>query len=376
VNILFLDQFNQPGGAQQCLLDLLPAVLECNFKPVVMLPGEGPLGAAIRKLGIPVLPIRCGPYSAGRKSAFDLARFVLDVPMAALQIAHACGAHAIDLLYVNGPRLALPAVLAARGRLGIVFHCHSHLSAGYAARLTGVPLRHAHAEVVATSDFVARPLRRWIPPGRIQTVYNGVAEARVSREPGVRNSIPRIGVIGRIAPEKGHDLFLRAARILQDRMPCEFVVCGAPLFSGSAYENEARRLAQGLSVEFTGWLDDVAPVLASLDLLVVPSTPVDATPRIVIQAFAAGVPVVAFASGGFPELIDDGRTGFLIPSRTAEALAAGIRELLLNPARMDRAAAAARLSWRERFHLADYRRRILRILEERPKTQPFQTDRN
>ncbi|MCU1263581.1 MAG: glycosyl transferase, group 1 [Bryobacterales bacterium] len=368
MNILFLDQFNQPGGAQQCLLDLLPAVIERGWKPVAMLPGDGPLSPAIQKLGVSVIPVRCAAYSLGHKSLPDLARFAVDLPAASAQIAKACRQHAIDLLYVNGPRLALAAVLASRGRFKVLFHCHNYLSSRYAAPLTGGPLRAANATVVASSHYVAVPLRRWLPAGRVQIVYNGVAEARTCRRRGRREGNPRIGVIGRIAPEKGQDLFLRAARILQsDVASCEFVISGAPLFSGSGYERDVISLAGGMRVEFTGWLEDVEPVLASLDLLVVPSTPVDATPRIVLQAFAAGVPVLAFAGGGFRELIDHGRTGFLLPTRSPDALAAGIRELLFDPDRLDKVAAAARFAWRERFQLADYRRRILRILEGESK---------
>jgi glycosyltransferase involved in cell wall biosynthesis len=368
MNILFLDQFNQPGGAQQCLLDLLPAVVERGWNPIAMLPGDGPLGATIRGLGIPVFPVRCSAYSLGRKSIADLARFTWDVPAASAQIAKACRQHAIDLLYVNGPRLALAAALASRRKFDVVFHCHSYLSRNYAAPLTGGPLRAAGASVVASSQYVALPLRRWLADDSVQIVYNGVAEARTSRPPGKREGNPRVGVIGRIAAEKGQDLFLRAARMLQRDLPyCEYIVCGAPLFSGSGYARDVLFLANGMRVEFTGWIEDVEPVLASLDLLVVPSTPIDATPRIVLQAFAAGVPVLAFASGGFRELIDDGRTGFLLDTRTAEALAAGIRELLKDPERLERVAAAARRVWRERFHLADYRRSILRILERKAK---------
>ena len=69
-------------------------------------------------------------------------------------------------------------------------------------------------------------------------------------------------------------------------------------------------------------------MFAKLDLLVVPSTPADSTPRVIIEAFSAGVPVVAFAAGGIPEIVRDGQTGFLASDFTAEALAARIRQRL------------------------------------------------
>jgi glycosyltransferase involved in cell wall biosynthesis len=254
------------------------------------------------------------------------------------------------------------ALAAGKGR-PVLFHCHSYLSPRYLEWITALPLRCVRAKVAASSRFVAQPLRRWIPSSRIHIVYNGVREACEQRPP--RNTL-RIGIIGRIAPEKGQEMFIRAARIVHRDLPrCEFVVCGSPLFSDASYDREIRSLAQGLPVDFTGWSDEVERVLASLDLLVVPSMPIDATPRIILQAFAAKVPVLAFANAGFKELIEDRKTGFLVSDRTAEALAAEIHELLAgDTGRIEEAVEAAWQSWRTRFSLEIYQSRMIGTLEE------------
>jgi glycosyltransferase involved in cell wall biosynthesis len=373
MRILFLDQFNQLGGAQQCLLDLLPAIVERGWEAIVMLPGDtlpgnGTLGDSIRKLGVEVLPITSGPYSSGYKTARDLVRFVRDVRPAAAEITRLCAERSTDIIYVNGPRLVPAAVLATVRRKSLLFHCHSYLSPRYLEWITAIPLRFAHANVAASSHFVAQPLRKWIPSGQVQIVYNGVraSDERKSRERNIRGSTMRIGVIGRIAPEKGQDIFLRTARILhRDHPDCQFVVCGAPLFSDSSYDRDIRSLAQGLPVEFTGWREDVERVIEGLDLVVVPSTPIDATPRVILQAFAAKVPVVAFANTGFKELIEDRKSGFLVTHRTPEALAAKIHELLAgDPGRLEQTAQCAWLDWRTRFSLETYQHRMIAILEQ------------
>jgi glycosyltransferase involved in cell wall biosynthesis len=359
MKILFLDQFNQPGGAQQCLLDLLPAVLQRGWEPVVMLPGVGEVGDRIRKLGIRVEPVRCGPYSSGHKTWADVTRFAPDILSAAADISK----HHADLIYVNGPRLIPASVLAARNRTPLLFHCHSYLSPRYLEWITALPLRLARARVAASSRFVTAPLRKWLPSSRIQVVYNGVAaDGRIRR---TRTKSLRIGVIGRIAPEKGQVAFLNAANILHHHIPgCNFVVCGAPLFSDITYDRNIRALAKELPVEFTGWREDVGEILNTLDLLVVPSSQIDATPRIILQAFAARVPVVAFANEGFKELIDDGETGFLVTTRTPEALAAKLRDLLLgSPDVLNQVAENAWTTWRTRFSLEAYRDRLIGILE-------------
>jgi glycosyltransferase involved in cell wall biosynthesis len=359
MKILFLDQFNDLGGAQQCLLDLLPAVLERGWEPIAMLPGDGILGKRIRELGIEVLPVSSGPYTSGRKTIRDLERFARDVRSATRQIARCRVERNIDLIYINGPRL-VPAAVFAAGNARILFHCHSYLAPRYLEWITAIPLRIAHARVIASSAFVAQPLKRGIPADRIQVVYNGVSGDGYCRKN--RSNSLRIGIIGRIAPEKGQDMFLRAARILQSRLPnTEFVICGAPLFSGTTYEDEIHSLAQGLPVEFTGWRNDIASVLSNLDLVVIPSTPIDATPRVIPQSFAARIPVVAFANAGFRELIDDGRTGYLVETRTPEALAERIHSALTT-GRLNEITESARREWSTRFSLESYRRNILTTL--------------
>src|SRR5437879_2331964 len=116
---------------------------------------------------------------------------------------------------------------------------------------------------------------------------------------------------------------------------CRFIICGAPLFSDAAaarYFERVREAAAGLPFEFSGWCDDVGAALSQLDLLVVPSAPGEATTRVILESYAAGVPVVASSSGGIPEIVSDGETGFLVPPGNPTRLAAKIREALADPA--------------------------------------------
>ena len=118
------------------------------------------------------------------------------------------------------------------------------------------------------------------------------------------------------------------------------------------------RRPRAFSIEFLDWQDDPGAVLSRLDLLVVPSTVPEATPRVILEAFSAGVPVLASASGGIPELIEHNRTGFLMDSLQTQ-----MRELAAQPQLLAAVAANARDEWRARFTLAEYQRRILSIVE-------------
>jgi glycosyltransferase involved in cell wall biosynthesis len=361
MNILFLDQFSDLGGAQRCLLELLPAVRARGWQAHVAAPGNGALRDRVLALGATYRQIASGPYQSGGKSITDLFRFARELPQLAAELADlAADCHA-GIVYVNGPRLLPAASFGLPDGIPIVFHCHSYLRQRYAAALAGISLASATATVIASCRFVAEPLRPYI---NSTVIYNGVESCEAGSRPG-RPSSHRIGVIGRIAPEKGQLDFLQAARLLPSDY--QFVICGAPLFSNPSalvYFERVREQATGLPVEFLSWQDDVSAVLSGLDLLVVPSAPGEATTRVILEAFAAGVPVVASNSGGIPEIVSDGETGFLTPPSDPAKLATRIRHAMTSPATLHRVAGNAYRAVRERYSLAQYQAQVMSILEK------------
>src|SRR5579883_867251 len=156
-----------------------------------------------------------------------------------------------------------------------------------------------------------------------------------------------------------------AARRIHNALPeARFSIHGEPLFSKTAahYAALVRSRAHGIPVEFAGWSDDIASVLAGLDLLLVPSAPGEATTRVIPEAFAAGVPVIAFAAGGIPEMVQHGRKGFLC--RTAAEMAEFAIELLSRePSRYQAVAQAAREAWRIRFTLERWQQQVAAEME-------------
>jgi glycosyltransferase involved in cell wall biosynthesis len=364
-SLLFLDQFNQLGGAQRCLLDLLPAFLEAGYRTHVAVPGDGPLADGARSRGAVVHKLPCGAYTSQAKKWSDVARFAVDLPRQVLCIASLAAKHGIDLIYVNGPRLLPATAIGARGR-PVVFHAHSVVTQEAAARLTRWALRRSNANVIAACRFVLQPLAAIGDAGRSHVIYNGIAPVECVRRRRGDNDPWRIGVIGRIAPEKGQLEFVKAAHLMlsqkplrQRRWQCEFVVCGHALFSNPEYSRRVRSEAEGLPIEFTGWRDDIRDVLSTLDLVVVPSTEVEATTRVILEAFSAGVPVVAFRSGGIPEIVEDGVTGVLL-APTARDLASKLVELFSNGgALLDALSGRAQAAFAARFSLDRYRAEVL-----------------
>ena len=349
MRILFLDQFNALGGAQQCLLDVLDALPQGDV--FAALPGSGPFSEELSRRGVPVHELPEINYANGRKTLWDALRFGLGAARLTARIDQIAAERDVDLLYVNGPRL-LPAAAAVPRQL--IFHAHSRLDKRYASALVRRGLKRSGARVIACCDYVASALKPY--PARV--ILNGVRE--VPFRPPCGRRAWRIGVVGRIAPEKGQLDFARAARILSGRgVHAEYVVFGEPLFASSSYASSVRKIASGVPVRFAGWVHAASEIYNGLDVVAVPSSSVEATPRVIMEAFAAGAVVVAYPSGGIPELIEDGVTGVLTSQPAPEALAYAIAKLLGDPRRMISIALAARQAWETRFTVQRYVREVM-----------------
>ena len=147
------------------------------------------------------------------------------------------------------------------------------------------------------------------------------------RELGLDPAAPLVGIVGRLTPIKNHRLFLDAAvAVLAVRPDVHFVVVGDGEI-GPAIRALAQRLGVMTRVTFTGWRDDLPRVYAGLDVLVSCSRN-EGTPLTIIEAMAAGCPVVATRVGGVPDLLDDQATGLLVPPAQTDPLVAAILRLL------------------------------------------------
>jgi glycosyltransferase involved in cell wall biosynthesis len=248
------------------------------------------------------------------------------------------------LIYVNGPRPLPAALFGARG-MPVVFHAHSYLDRRYTRAIARWCITRGRMRVVAISEFVAR-----IFPGAT-VFYNGVRDHGFRARPWP-NGPRTIGILGRISPEKGHLDFIDAARHLSSIYPrLRFAVFGAALFAGAVYERQVRASAAGLPVDFHGWTEKVSDALHAIDVLAVPSGPAEGATRVIMEAFSAGTPVVAYPSGGIPELVRHGETGLLTAARTSASLAATLQTLLNDPTLMARRAGQGRREWEQRVRL-------------------------
>jgi glycosyltransferase involved in cell wall biosynthesis len=364
MRILLIDQFGEMGGAQRCLVEAAMGFAERGWEVHALAP-DGPITQALTPHCAEVRALPCGPFASAAKTVSDTVRFARQLPRQALEIARTAARRRIDVIYVNGPRV-LPAAALGRSGRPLVYHAHWMVPQRSAASLARAALRRSGASAIAPSRLAEEWLQDSVKPGLISTVYNGVAGFGISPRP--RDAVRHIAILGRISPEKGQLEFVRAARIAaqgadSQSLGLRFTVCGASMFTEDRYFEHVRAEAAGIPVKFFGWTENVGPFLSGVDLLVVPSKPIDNIPRVIMEAFAAGVPVLAFASGAIPELIEHRETGLLVREQTPEALAAAVLSAAGNCDLLNHIAARSYRRWQERYTLRRFQSEISEVVE-------------
>lgn len=202
--------------------------------------------------------------------------------------------------------------------------------------------------VVANSAALARRLRReGVPARKIAIVPNGLDVAAFTPAPA-RSLRRRVIMVANLRPEKGHDLLITAAaRVVRQFPDAHFTLVGdGPARGALGAQIAAHELEHAFAL--LGERDDVPALLAQADIAVLPSR-TESMPNAVLEAMAAGLPVIATHVGGIPDIIDHMRTGLLIPPENPAALADQIAALMADAALAARLGAAARAEVRARF---------------------------
>src|SRR3989442_1646443 len=191
----------------------------------------------------------------------------------------------------------------------------------------------------------------------------GVDGGGVRAELGYTESGPLIGVVGRLVADKGQDDFLRAAAtVLQRRKDARFLIVGTGS-RAAELEGLARSLGITHAVRFLGFREDVPAITAALNVSVLPSIDCDASPAVLKEALACGVPAVATSIGGAAEILGDGETGLIVPPREPGRLAAAIQTLLDDPGRAREMGRRGSQDVARRFHPDRLATETLRVYE-------------
>jgi glycosyltransferase involved in cell wall biosynthesis len=265
-------------------------------------------------------------------------------------------------------------VLGRLARVPVVIsHEHSWaFTGGHVRGLVDRRLIGAGSDVVIACSLEDRRRmieRQRIAPETVRFVPNGIdgraptPERDMRRELGIGPDAPVVGSVGALRPEKRFDVLLRAAAELVPRRPAMRVVIVGEGSERPRLEALAAELGLGETLLMLGARGDVPDVLQALDVAVV-SSDFEGSPLSVMEYMEAGLPVVATAVGGLPQMIHDGVHGELVPRRDPVALASAIEGLLADPQRRRELGAAGRERRRAEFDLGVMVARIEQLYEQ------------
>jgi len=352
---MYVQATGEIGGAEVALLTFLQTVSRSEVEPLVAILRPGPLNTRIRDLGMEARLVDVGPR----------VRQVHRTVAGIWRLAGLARHWKADLVHSNGTK--------------------SHLYGGPAAFLAHKPYVWRLCDMLLPSTSPLYSLAAWIPANLIitdsdavarqarafsrrvgvtRTVYPGTPVAKVgtASEPrwlhaelDTSDTAPLVAVIGRLQPWKGQaDLIRAAPRIIGAFPATHFLVVGGALFGlDPDYPQELERLVNDLGltgrVHFLGHRGDVAHILGSVDVVVVPSRLPEPFGTIQIEAMAAGKPLVSTAAGGNVEVVEHGRTGLLVPPGNPRAIANAVCLLLGEPELRHRMGEAGRARASHRF---------------------------
>ena len=335
LRIAYVDHCARLSGAEIALLRLIESLAEVDAH--VILGEDGPLVGSLREVGatVTVLPLHGSVASARREASigFDTATGVV---RDAVALARLLRRMRPDALHLNSLKAYTYGTVAARlARVPTLWHVHDRLArrtglgAGTLALLRAL-LAVGADSVVANSWSTRATLGR--VPRRVRVTVVPPAYRPRSEPAPLRPEVARVGIVGRLAPWKGQDVFLDAFAEAFAHSRVEACVIGAPLFDrdhdfARGLVGQAARLGITDRVEFRGFRSDMEAELARLDVLVHASVDPEPFGQVVVEGLAAGVPVVAAADGGPTEILTADVNGLLTPPGAVPALAAALRRL-------------------------------------------------
>jgi glycosyltransferase involved in cell wall biosynthesis len=294
-----------------------------------------------------------------------------------------------DVVHTHGMRANLPVRTILRvmpGRPALFTTVHSDLALDYSHALMSrayVALDRVSGGVVdgfccVSGDLAERLVARGIRPSRVRVIYAGLEAPPEGVTPapsagtapgrGPARSAPEVvGTVARLVAVKDIDLLLETAAVLRMRRPLARVVVVGDGPERPALERRAAEMGLEDAVEFRGEVRPAWPALREFQVFALTSVS-EGVPLSVLEAMLVGLPVVATAVGGIPEIVDEGVTGFLVArdddrAATAAALAARLEALLSDPEVRQRMGAAARRRATDTFSTAAAARETLRFYE-------------
>lgn len=349
--ILFVHTTSEIGGSDVSLAGIVERLDRARFDPLVALPADGPLVARLEQAGARVFILPRMKKLTSRKGRAWLALFAANYPAGVASLASLIRRERVDLVHTNTIHNLYGCVAARLTGRAHVWHVREIVWQNRALlKIEQAMAASMSDRVIVTSAAVREAFERG-RAGRaaIVRIDNGVDVARfapgvsdlVRRDFGIDPAAPLIGAAARMDVWKGLEDFIEAAAIVRRSRPdARFVIAGGAIEGLAAYEAELRSRAHARGLDgvlfFAGWRYGPGAMPAfhqSIDVFVLPSREPEPFGLVVLEAMACAKPVIATAHGGPLEIVRHGETGLLVTPRDPQALAAGVLDVIGDPAR-------------------------------------------
>ncbi len=358
-------------GSDRQLLETVTAAVGSGWQVLVALPRTGPLVAELEARGA-----RCAVVGSTvlRKSLLTprgMVRLAARTPGELGRLAALVRSCRADAVLVNTVTLPWWAPAARLAGVPCVVHVHEAEATQprLLRRVMNAPL--LTADVVVTNSRAARDVLLdavLALADRTRVVLNGVeGPGQVTAPRGRTAADPlRVALVARLSPRKGVDVALEALALVRNAgTHAQLTVCGSVFPGYEWYEEQLRERASRTdlagSVELAGYVHPTWPVLQDSDVVLVPSR-VEPFGNTAAEALLARRPVVASRVQGLAEVVQDGRTGLLVPPDDPRALADAVLRLATDPSLAARLATTGRADAAERFSVERYRRDMAQVL--------------
>lgn len=370
MRVLFVDQAGDAAGGAQQSLSLLLGALPKDVARHAILFRDGAFAQHLREGGVVVEIVPLSPELLRATRERPGVSGILSSPQAIIALATAIRRTRADLVYTNTIKAHLLAAPAARiSGVPCVAHLRDILqgpartlarAALQTCTVRRIAISHAVREAFALSgtDVIFNPVNL--------DAYRDLPDRKTARrELGIPEAGLLVSLIGRINRWKGHDVFVRLVECLRTRKDVQFAVIGAPLFRDADFleELKAHVIARGLEdrLHFVPWLNDARVAYAASDIVCNCSTD-EPFGRTLIEAAAAGVPTVCFASGGTRDAVIHEETGLVVPADDEVGFHHAIERLIDDPDLRARLGEGGRIA-ADRFDAGKHAQQVMRVLE-------------
>ncbi|MBI2283792.1 MAG: glycosyltransferase family 4 protein [Bacteroidetes bacterium] len=376
MNILILHGSSDLYGASKILLVTARMLRKQGHMPIVVLSGPGPLAAELEKEGIEVLFVQLGILRRKYKSIPGILNRLCVLRKAFNTIRQLIRDKNIQVVYSNTTAVIVGAFAAKATHTRHVWHVHEIIEKPrWVAWFLGKLVNRYSTAVIVVSQAVAQNWGRYVAAHKLKRVYNGIDYApyqHPSNQLRTELALPPhtliVGMVGRVHHWKGQDYFLQiAAELAKQVSSIHFVMIG-DVFPGYEYLYEklsTQKKEAGLESLVTdmGYRTDVPALLQGFDIFVLPSILPDPFPTVILEAMASGKPVVATRHGGALEMVDEGRTGILIPVNDARSAADLMQPWILDPLQRSAMGEAGRQRVLTHFSLEAFEAEMIKVLE-------------